>query len=96
MAKTGESGQDHLGFEGQPGSDDAHFNQPCGLVVDDHLIVADSGNNRLQVFEQGGRLAASVKSFERNGQDVPLRNPTALAIKNKTDEVLDVFLFPRY
>jgi len=79
-AETGETGKDHLGFEGQPGSDDAHFNQPCGLAIGDHLIVADSGNNRLQVFEQDGRLAASIRSFERDGQDVPLRNPTALAM----------------
>ena len=77
---TAETGQDHLGFEGQPGSDDAHFNQPCGLAIHDQLIVADSGNNRLQVFEQDGRLAASIRSFERDGQDVPLRNPTALAM----------------
>jgi len=79
-AKTGETGQDHLGFEGQPGSDDAHFNQPCGLAIDGHLIVADSGNNRLQVFEQDGRLAASIGSFERDGQGVQLRHPTALAM----------------
>lgn len=80
-AKAAETGQDHLGFEGQPGSDDAHFNQPCGLVHDgSRLIVADSGNDRLQVFEADGRLAASIKGFEREGQQVPLRNPTGLAM----------------
>ncbi|MBL7037466.1 MAG: hypothetical protein ISR77_02500 [Pirellulaceae bacterium] len=79
-AKTTEMGRNHLGLEGQPGSDDAHFNQPCGLGIDDHLIVADSGNNRLQVFEQDGRLVGSIRSFSREGQDVPLQNPTALAM----------------
>jgi len=80
-AKTGETGDNHLGFEGQPGSDDAHFNQPCGLAVDGtHLIVADSGNHRLQVFKQDGRPAASITSFEREGRDVPLRHPAALAM----------------
>ena len=79
--KTAATGQGHLGVEGQGGQDDAHFNQPCGLAVDGtHLIVADSGNNRLQVFEENGRLAASITSFKQDGRDVPLENPTALAI----------------
>jgi len=80
-AKTAEAGRDHLGVEGQAGADDAHFNQPCGLAVDGtHLIVADSGNNRIQVFEENGRLAASITSFKQERRDVPLRHPTALAI----------------
>jgi hypothetical protein len=79
-AKSEGMGQDHLGFEGQPGADDAHFNQPCGLAMADRLIVADSGNNRLQVFEEDGRLAASIRNFQREGRDVPLRQPTALAL----------------
>ena len=79
-AKTGETGQDHLGVEGQAGQDDAHFSQPCGLALDGRLIVADSGNDRLQVFEEDGRLAASITSLQREGREVPLRNPTALAI----------------
>ena len=70
-----------LGVEGQAGTDHAHFNQPCGLALDGtHLIVADSGNNRIQVFEKNGRLAASITSFKQEGRDVPLGNPTALAI----------------
>jgi hypothetical protein len=81
--RTEESGRDHLGFEGQPGTDDAHFKEPCGLAIDDHLLVADSGNNRLQVFELDGRLAASVTSFQRDGQDVPLAHPTGLAMDNE-------------
>jgi len=78
--RTGGAGHARLGLEGQPGSDDAHFHQPCGLAVDDHLVVADSGNHRLQVFGNDGRLAASVRSFEREGTDVPLRHPTGLAM----------------
>ena len=79
--KTSQTGQGHLGVEGKAGQDHAHFNQPCGLAVDGtHLIVADSGNNRLQVFEENGRLAASIRSFKREGRDVPLGQPTALAI----------------
>ena len=80
-ANTAETARDHLGVEGEAGTDDAHFNQPCGLAVDGtHLIVADSGNDRIQVFEKDGRPAASIMSFKREGRDVPLKNPTALAI----------------
>ena len=83
-ANTAETGQDHLGVEGQAGTDDGHFNQPCGLALDGtHLIVADSGNNRVQVFEENGRPAASITSFQQEGRDVPLGNPTALAIDHE-------------
>jgi len=82
-AKTDDTGRNSLGFEGQPGADDAHFNQPCGLAVADHLVVADSGNNRLQVFELDGRLAASIKGFQQDGRHVPLQDPTALAMDRR-------------
>lgn len=45
-----------------------------------HLIVADSGNNRLQVLGDDGRLAASITHYEHGGKKVPLHGPTALAI----------------
>ncbi len=82
--RTKTNGRHLLGVEGQAGTDHAHFNQPCGLAMDGtHLIVADSGNNRVQVFEENGRLAGSITSFEREGRDVPLGNPTALAIDRR-------------
>jgi hypothetical protein len=51
----------------QGGEQDAlsGFADPSGLVHDgQHLIVADSGHNRLQVFEQTGRLAATITHYE--------------------------------
>jgi len=70
-----------LGVAGKPGQDNAHLDSPCGLAIDDdYLIVADSGNNRLQIFERDGRLAGSITNFEQDGRDVPLGNPIALAI----------------
>ncbi|NUQ64531.1 MAG: hypothetical protein HUU20_18860, partial [Pirellulales bacterium] len=57
------------------------FAEPSGLVHDGrHLIVADSGNNRLQVLGEDGRVAASITHYEHEGKKVPLDCPTALAI----------------
>ncbi len=70
-----------LGVPGNPGEADTQFNGPCGLAVDgDHLIVADSGNNRIRVFQSSGRLAATVRHYEHEGKRVPLRWPTALTV----------------
>ncbi|NLF73655.1 MAG: hypothetical protein GX575_31840 [Candidatus Anammoximicrobium sp.] len=57
------------------------FADPSGLVHDgQHLIVADSGHNRLRVFEADGRLAATITHYEHDGQQHPLHGPTALAM----------------
>lgn len=83
VESAGATSRAHLGYDGQPGADLAHFNQPSGLIVDPQLIVADCGNHRLQVFEDDGRLAASVTSFQKDGQTVPLVAPTALAMDSR-------------
>ncbi len=42
-----------MGVAGQYGSDNSHFNFPEGVTVDSTLIyVADSGNNRVQIFSR--------------------------------------------
>ena len=57
------------------------FAQPSGLVLDaNHLIVADAGNNRIQVLREDGSLAASLSHYEDKGQKKPLHGPTALAM----------------
>ena len=43
-----------IGVSGVSGSDNAHLNQPGGVAFDaliDHLFVADTGNDRIQVFD---------------------------------------------
>jgi DNA-binding beta-propeller fold protein YncE len=43
-----------IGVSGVSGSDNAHLNQPGGVAFDatvDHLYVADTGNDRIQVFD---------------------------------------------
>jgi len=60
------------------------FAEPSGLVLDgNHLIVADAGNNRLQVLEEDGRLAASITHYQHEGKKEPLNGPTALAIDHE-------------
>ena len=57
------------------------FASPSGLVHDgSHLIVADSGNNRLQVLGPDGQVVATITHYQHEGQAVPLDGPTALAI----------------
>jgi hypothetical protein len=60
------------------------FAEPSGLVLDgNHLIVADAGNNRLQVLEEDGRVAASITHYQHEGKKEPLNGPTALAIDRR-------------
>jgi hypothetical protein len=57
------------------------FAEPSGLVLDqNHLIVADAGNNRLQVLGGDGQPAASVTHYRHEGKEEPLNGPTALAM----------------
>jgi len=57
------------------------FAEPAGLVHDGtHLIVADSGNNRLQVLDAQSNIAATITHYQEGDKSVPLDGPTALAI----------------
>ena len=57
---------------------------PSGLVHDgSHLIVADSGNNRLQVLGPDGQVVATITHYQHEGKSVPLDGPTALAIDHE-------------
>ena len=57
------------------------FAEPSGLALDgNHLIVADAGNNRLQVLGEDGRPSASITHYRHKGEKHPIYDPTALAI----------------
>jgi len=45
---------------GRKGEGEGEFNEPCCLSVNKagHLMVCDSGNNRVQVFELSGKFIA--------------------------------------
>ena len=72
------------------------FAEPSGLVLDgDHLIVADAGNNRLQILGGDGRSAASVTHYLHEGKREPLNDPTALAIDDERNLYVLVAPEPR-
>lgn len=52
---------------GKPGSGPGDFNLPHGLAFDSkgRLFVADRGNNRLQIFDQEGKLLDTWTQFGR-------------------------------
>ena len=57
-----ELGAPWLGKDKEPGSDDAHFNEPQGLAVDKHgnVFVCDRGNHRVMVFSSAGKLLGKI------------------------------------
>jgi len=72
------------------------FVEPSGLVLDgEHLIVADAGNNRLQVLEKDGRVVASITHYRHEGKEEPLNGPTALAIDREKNLYVLVAPEPR-
>lgn len=52
---------------GRLGSGPGEFNQPHALAMDSQgrLFVADRTNNRVQVFDQGGKFLAETRAFGR-------------------------------
>lgn len=72
------------------------FAEPSGLVLDgNHLIVADAGNNRLQVLGKDGRLVASITHYAHEGRKERLNGPTALAIDHERNLYVLVAAEPR-
>ena len=52
-----------LGVKGELGDDNRHFKFPEGVACDKEgrIYVADSGNNRVQVFDAGGKFVKSLR-----------------------------------
>lgn len=69
-----------FGDPAKPGSDDAHLNEPRGIAVDGkgHLLIADSGNNRVLVLNQKDKTVAG---------SIPVPAPGWIAAHPKTGEV---------
>lgn len=68
-----------IGEARTPGSDDKHLNAPLGLDCDaqGRLYVADSLNNRIQVFSPDGRFLKTIRSDR----------PSLLRIHQKTGAI---------
>jgi len=68
-----------LGKHRKPGKGDKEFNRPGGVACDKagNLYVADSGNNRLQVFKPDGSLLKSI----------PAKSPQKVAVSHRSGEI---------
>jgi DNA-binding beta-propeller fold protein YncE len=53
-------------FEGGRGSDEGEFDSPTAIAVDTNgnILVADTGNGRIEKFSANGSFVASIKEFE--------------------------------
>ena len=61
---------------GSSGTGKGQLKQPWGVATDgEYILVADSGNNRIQVFKLDGTFVSMIES-----QDDPLKDPKGLAI----------------
>jgi hypothetical protein len=72
----GKPPQPFLGEAGKPGKDETHFNCPRGVACDagGNLHVADTANDRIQVFSAEGKF---LRSF-------PMEKPEQLSVHPKT------------
>ena len=68
-----------LGSPNKAGSDNKHFKHPLGVACDakGNVYVADSGNNRIQVFKPDGSYLKTL----------PLKNPQLLTVHRKTGAI---------
>ncbi len=74
----------HSGVKLEELGSQSGFLEPSGLVHDgSHLIVADAGNNRLQVLGPDGQVVATITHYRDADKTVLLDGPTALAIDHE-------------
>jgi len=73
----------HAEMFGSSGTGSGQFQDPAGLVLDDNgnIIVADSRNHRLQIFNSQNEFVGIVKV------DVPLRRPSGIYLDKKHAEL---------
>ncbi|MCB0212735.1 MAG: glycosyltransferase family 39 protein [Anaerolineae bacterium] len=73
----------HLTSLGTPGSEAGQFREPRDVAVlsDGRLVVADTGNRRVQIFDVGYNVIATL-----TGDDEPFEEPLAVAT-NSRDEI---------
>ena len=67
---------------GKKGSGQGEFNGPGGVLVDskDRVIVSDSGNNRVQVFDPNGKW---ILTIDGSGGNHPYKSPRGLALDSQ-------------
>lgn len=70
-----------IGVSGQSGSDNGHLNKPQGVAVDaTHIYVADTGNNRIQVFDRTTRAYQTTVGSGWGTGNGQFKSPTDVAV----------------
>lgn len=70
-----------IGVSGEEGSDATHFSNPSGVAFDgDYIYVADTWNNRVQVFDRGPYSYAATVGTGWGTGNYQFRNPSDVAI----------------
>ncbi|CAF1667844.1 unnamed protein product, partial [Adineta ricciae] len=69
-------------IHGMQGSSSDRFAAPCGIFVSDNfaLYVADSGNDRIQLFRLGQTEGITVAGKTSNNITIKLNNPTGVVL----------------
>ncbi|HMF32740.1 MAG TPA: 6-bladed beta-propeller [Candidatus Lokiarchaeia archaeon] len=82
-----------IGTTGVSGSDNSHFDQPTGVGIDtatNRVYVADSFNNRVQVFDNAGNYLHTIGGLYSPG-GVAVNSSGAVYIADSNDEIVQVF-----
>jgi len=94
------SGQNHLiyntsitaiAFYGASGDGVGEFRRPCGIAAqrDGHVVVADTGNDRLHVLQYADDRLQHVRFLAGEYNGKILRRPTGVALESGTVYVCD-------
>ena len=76
---------------GKMGQGEGEFQRPCGVAVDDdHIFVADEGNNRIQKFTRDGRFVKLVGGIKGFGNR-EFNSPRSLKLHDGKIYVCDTF-----
>ena len=88
------SNNEYMGQFGSQGSNNGQFCYPCGLCSDGsgHVLVADYGNSRVQIFNVDSTFAAS---FHCDGlpQEVAVDNESRIHVIMESSKSVSVFSF---
>jgi outer membrane protein assembly factor BamB len=86
-------GEGLLRVIGSPGSADGEFATPHGLALDlqDNLYVADTGNDRVQVFDHEGRFLLSIADARFEGPRYVALDDTGHIYVTDSSETVHVF-----
>jgi hypothetical protein len=80
-----------IAFYGRPGSGVGEFRRPHGVAADrdGHVVVADTGNDRLHVLQYANDALTHVRFIAGNFNGKPLRGPMGVALEGGEVYVCD-------